>query len=210
MKQQSFGDSRGRIEKVELETAGGPELSGKFATPWGGEGAGAGIGVNAIYVKKWKRVRDWEGFLTNGETTRQTTVKAAVMSSIVSPALKTRLRDDKVLTEQFRKLLALVDWREDVIAVTYALDDTARKTANALLGMARAAKSAGDSILARQLKEEGQAIVSNEKNYRPTRISLIPTQVDREDLVNLDLFFLKWSTHGESKLEKRLLVLTIP
>lgn len=183
----------------------------------------ASVGVNATYAFTRKRKQEFDGDdrVTKSEIVRQTSVKKIVesLSIVISDDLRKRLdgSDPKYNSNAyddfrsgFRNLLEIVR-PDDTVAVTYDLPEDKRNLANYYMANAEQIRlNGGDPELAQQQARLANAIVENEANYIPTKVSLLQINVDKRDNNLINLRFVKLSQTAEGKSEHPDLVLEVP
>jgi len=207
-KSQHWANLNVRVAKTEREVVVEGGGVAELITPLGGEGAAAGIAAGHSFVMKQRIERNWQGYLTKCEMTRQTTDATFNADCLISSQLKRRIETDPAFATRFSELRDRFNWRQDVLAVTYSLRSPVLNEANRLLARAAAAERQRDQLLAEALRNKADSLVSDDNNYSPLKISVIPTRFTRLDYVNLDVGVFQWTTYADSKFE--CVVLTVP
>ncbi|MET0483860.1 MAG: hypothetical protein ABWZ27_13270 [Aestuariivirgaceae bacterium] len=207
-KTQHWANLNGRVDKTEREVVVEGGGVAELITPFGGEGIGAGVAASQNFVMKRRIERDWQGYFTKCETTRQSTDATFGADCLITAQLRQRLDSDRVLAGRFAELRERFNWRQDVLAITYSLRSPVLHQANRLLARASAAERQRDRLLAKTLRSRAEALVGDESNYAPRKITVIPTKLTRLDYVTLHLGVFQWTAFGDSKSE--CVLLTVP
>lgn len=195
--------------------AGGKPLY-DVSSPTGNQDiAGVGVGASVSYIKRQREVTDADGYVAKREITKLTNVKVSPLST-VSTIGSDGLRAVAEGNPDFRRDLGVLLGHmraNDLVVVGYELDAGRRRQANALLDEARAIRRDGGSgALGRAVALQAQArsIVEDEANYRPTKVSLVPTQATKEEIGNINARFIKWDSFSDGKFAHPAIVLEVP
>ena len=210
---------------VELSLAAGlnMKVNESLASAWGGEKAStstdlASVQVTAIpyhYKAKSKATIGPDGLVRAAEIQRQSFTPPINREGVVFDRLGggdgfRRLFDSLTEPEKasIQKLISL-GTPEDMISITFALDDRVRTAVNERLEEAKALRSgriATDNPSAairraEALEAAAQQLLDDDNNYIPSKLQLIPTIETQRTLVGLNLLFVNWTAYNEDKSE---------
>jgi hypothetical protein len=114
---------------------------------------------------------------------------------------------EKEEQESIKKLIELAT-PEDMISITFALDDRVRTAVNERLEQAkalRAGRTANTPAVAiekaKALEAEAEKLLDDDNNYIPSKLQLIPTIETQRSLVGMNLLFVNWTSYHEDKSE---------
>lgn len=174
--------------------------------------ASGSIGVNAVYTRKWKQVTDDQGFYTKGEIVNQTNVRldSVIAFFTVSDAtMVERMDAHPEFAENLRTLIGMTRL-DDVVAVTYALKPEAMLHANTLIDQAKSLRREGETDRARELEARARTIAEDPANHAPSKISIVSTKIDKNEVTNLNARWIRWDVYSDGKLEHPSLSLNVP
>lgn len=163
--------------------------------------------VTATYISKWKHERDANGRYTKGEVVHQTNVgmpKAVTMLAVGTAEFRKRMASENPGDQEFQQKVASLMHlmgTDDVLSVTYAIDPTKMQLANDLLDEADNLRRGGNNKLADKREAEAEAIMSKADNHKPAKIALIKTNIDKREIGNLNMRFIRWDVVSDSKFE---------
>lgn len=196
-------------------TAGGKPLYDVSGFTGSQDIAGVGVGASVSYIKRDRQVTDADGYLTKREITKLTNVKVSPLST-VSTIGNDDLRAAAEANPEFRRDLSVLLGHmraNDLVVVGYSLDEGKMRQANTLLDQARAIRRDGGSGAAGRadaLVAQARSIAADEANYRPTKVSLVPTQATKEEIGNINARFVRWDSFSDGKFAHPAIVLEVP
>lgn len=195
--------------------AGGKPLYDVSAPTGNQDVAGVGVGASVSYIKRDRQVTDADGHLTKREITKLTNVKVSPLST-VSTIGNDDLRAAAEANPEFRRDLGVLLGHmraNDLVVVGYSLDPGKMRQANTLLDQARVLRRDGGSGAAGRadaLEAQARSIAADEANYRPTKVSLVPTQATKEEIGNVNARFVRWDSFSDGKFAHPAIVLEVP
>jgi hypothetical protein len=171
--------------------------------------------VTATYISKWKHERDSNGRYTKGEVVHQTNVgmpKAVTMLAVGTPEFRSRMASENPKDAEFQQKVASLMHlmgTDDVLSVTYAIDSAKMQLANDLLDEADNVRRGGNGKLADKREAEAEAIMSRADNHKPAKVALIKTNIDKREIGNLNMRFVRWDVISDSKYEHPTATVTL-